>query len=231
MTEDLQQLTGPTHGPANGGKPDRLVVLLHGLGADGNDLIGLAPHWQQLLPSTLFVSPHAHQPCDMAPAGEAAGRQWFSLADRTPSAMRAGADAALPVLNNFLDACLVAHGLTDDAMALVGFSQGGMMALQAGLRRPHTCAGVACFSGVLIGANDLADQITARPPILLVHGEVDELIPATSLDVSKSALSGFGIEAETHLLPGLGHGIDERGLATGGEFLARTLGSAHDAPA
>ncbi len=212
-------ISGPQRPPENGAAPAKLVVFLHGLGADGNDLIDISAYWTSLLPDTLFASPDAPQPCDMAPMG----RQWFSLIDRSTAAMSQGADAALPILNQFLDDLLSQHDLKDEAMALVGFSQGGMMALHAGLRRPTACAGIACFSGLLIDAVRLKDEARARPPVLLVHGDADEVVPAASMPVSEQALIAAGIPVDSHLCPGLGHGIDGVGIELGGAFLQRVL--------
>ena len=127
----LSTLSGPSRPPASGGKPSRLVVLLHGLGADGNDLIGLAPYWASLLPEAEFLSPNAPFPCDMAPYGY----QWFSAQDRSPAAVLAGVRAAAPMLDAFIDEALAERGLGDGELALVGFSQGTMMSLFVGLRR------------------------------------------------------------------------------------------------
>lgn len=227
MTETLQQvtgpqLTGPVRSPGNGGAAAKLVVFLHGLGADGNDLIDISAYWTGLLPDALFVSPNAHQPCDMAPMG----RQWFSLIDRSATAMAKGADAALPVLNRFLDDLLAEHRLEDKNMALVGFSQGGMMALHVGLRRPAACAGIACYSSLLVNAGGLADDICSRPPIMLVHGDTDEVVPAAAMPVSEQTLSAAGISVESHLRPGLGHGIDSVGIELGSTFLQRIFDDA-----
>ena len=215
----LMELDGPRQGAAPG-SAKTLVVLLHGLGADGNDLIALAPIIGQSLPEAAFVSPHAPFPCDMAPFG----RQWFSLQDRTPSALLGGARMAAPILSSFLDAELERHGLTDDRLALVGFSQGTMMALHVALRRNAPAAALLGYSGALIGAETLAGEITSRPPVLLVHGEVDEVVPADALPASAAALEANAVPVETESRPGLGHGIDDAGLARGLAFLARHLG-------
>src|SRR5467141_2296170 len=144
----MPALSGPSRPPASGGRPSRLVILLHGLGADGNDLIGLVPYWAPLLPTAEFVSPNAPFPCDMAPYGY----QWFSFQDRTQEAVLAGVRAAAPVLDAFIDDALAARGLVDGDAALVGFSQGTMMSLHVGLRRAHPVAGILGYSGRLIGA-------------------------------------------------------------------------------
>ena len=151
------QLSGPSLPPADG-KPARgLVILLHGLGADGNDLIGLAPHWARLLPHVAFVSPNAPFPCDMAPYGN----QWFSLQDRTPARVVAGVRAAWPILDGFIDEQLAAHNLTEDRLALVGFSQGCMMSLFTAPRRQRAVAGVVGYSGRLIDDGTMAGEIAS----------------------------------------------------------------------
>ncbi len=213
-------LSGPAHKPAGGGKPRRLVVLLHGLGADGNDLIGLAPYWAPLLPEAEFVAPDAPFPCDMAPVG----RQWFSLQDRSPAAILAGVRAAAPMLDAFIDASLAARGLGDEALALVGFSQGTMMSLHVGLRRAKPCAGIVGYSGALIGADALGQEIRARPPVLLVHGDADEVVPPQALPQAVRALESAGVAVASLVSPGLGHGIDEAGLRRGGAFLREAFG-------
>jgi len=213
------KLDGPTFGPARGGAPDSLVVLLHGWGADGNDLIGLAPPLSQRLPGALFLSPNGPEPCDANPMG----RQWFALTDRGPAQMRAGADAVAPAIDAFIDDALAAHGLEDDRLALVGFSQGTMMALHVALRRPRPCAALVGYSGMLIAPESLAAEIRSRPPILLVHGEVDPVVPVQAMAAAADALAGAGLAVEWHRRPGLAHGIDEFGMRAGAEFVASAL--------
>ena len=211
----LPDLSGPIHKPASGGKPRQLVVLLHGVGADGNDLIGLAPYWATRLPDAEFVSPDGPFPCDMAPFG----RQWFSLQDRTPTAILAGVRATAPILDAFLDAALAARGLDDRQLALVGFSQGTMMSLFVGLRRAQPAAGIVGYSGALVGADALPREIRSRPKVLLVHGDADEIVPVHALSIAANGLKAAGVSVEILTRPGLGHGIDEEGLTRGGEFL------------
>ncbi len=215
----LMELDGPRHGAAPG-TAKALVVLLHGLGTDGHDLISLAPLLGQSLPDTAFVSPHAPFPCDMAPMG----RQWFSLQDRDPAALLGGVRMAAPVLSAFLDTELERHGLGDDRLALVGFSQGTMMALFVALRRARASAALVGYSGALIGDEALPEEIACRPPVLLVHGESDEIVPVQALPAAMAALKANSVPVETEARPGLGHGIDERGLQLGTAFLARHLG-------
>jgi phospholipase/carboxylesterase len=217
----LPSLTGPQQPPASGGAPRQLVVLLHGVGADGSDLIGLAPYWAELLPEAEFLSPDAPFPCDMAPFG----RQWFSLQDRTPAAILAGVRATAPILDAFLDDALAARGLDDSSLALVGFSQGTMMSLYVGLRRATAPAGIVGYSGALIGAADLPREIRVRPPVLLVHGDADEVVPPQVQPVAVKALEAAGVPVDSLTRPGLGHGIDDVGLREGGAFLRRVLGA------
>ncbi len=140
---DTLSLSGPSVPPAAGGAPRQLVIFLHGVGADGNDLIGLAPYFQKALPHARFISPNAPYPFDMAPYGY----QWFSLQDFTEEARLLGAERAAPVLNAFIDTELARDGLADENLALIGFSQGAMMSLHVGLRRPRPMAGIVSYSG------------------------------------------------------------------------------------
>jgi phospholipase/carboxylesterase len=214
-------LSGPVHPPASGGAPRQLVILLHGLGADGNDLIGLAPYWARLLPEAEFVSPDAPFPCDMAPYGY----QWFSVQDRRPETMLAGVRAAAPLLDGFIDEALKARGLDESRAALVGFSQGTMMALYVGLRRAVAFAGIIGFSGRMIGAHLLPTELRSRPPVLLAHGTADPVVPYESMADAEAALRRNAVPVETLTCVGMGHSIDEDGLRRGGEFLAGRLTS------
>jgi phospholipase/carboxylesterase len=205
--------------PASGGKPRRLVILLHGLGADGNDLIGLAPYWARLLPDAEFLSPNAPFPCDMAPHGY----QWFSSQDRSPEAVLGGVRAAAPILDAFIDEALEERGLGSGELALVGFSQGTMMSLFVGLRRAEPVAGVVGFSGRLLAPELLASELRSRPPILLVHGTEDPLVPYSSLAAAETTLKAAGVPVETVTSVGIGHSIDDQGLRRGGQFLKKVL--------
>ena len=215
----MPALSGPSRPPASGGRPSRLVILLHGLGADGNDLIGLAPYWARLLPTAEFVSPNAPFPCDMAPYGY----QWFSSQDRSPAAVLAGVRAAAPLLDAFIDDALAQRALDDADLALVGFSQGTMMSLFVGLRRTKPVAGIVGFSGRLLGPELLASELRSRPPTLLVHGTDDPLVPYESLAAAEVTLNGAGVPVDTLTCPGVGHSIDENGLRRGGAFLKDAL--------
>ena len=218
------ELDGPRLEPHAGGTARQLVVFLHGYGADGNDLIDIGRAWQPLLPQAAFVSPHAPEPCAQSPTG----RQWFPLANRDPNERWKGANAAAPILDHFLDAELGRRNLPLSALALVGFSQGTMMALHVGLRRSTAPFAIVGFSGLLIvppepDPDKLAAEIRSRPPILLIHGDQDDRIPVEALFQATNGLAALEVPVEFHISPGIGHGIDQEGLRQGGEFLAHRM--------
>jgi len=217
----MADLDGPRLEPRSG-TAKQLVVFLHGYGADGNDLIDIGRAWQQLLPDAAFVSPHAPRPCGQAPMG----REWFPLTFRDPNERWTGVNAAAPVLNAFIDAELERLSLPDSALALVGFSQGTMMSLHVGLRRADAPRAIVGYSGMLVVPEDIdpdkfASEIRSRPPVLLVHGDQDQLIPVQALMHAAQGLAALEVPVEWHISPGVGHGIDQEGLRQGGEFLAR----------
>jgi phospholipase/carboxylesterase len=218
------ELDGPRLEPASG-QAKRLVVFLHGYGADGNDLIDIGKAWQGILPDTAFVSPHAPEPCGQAPVG----KQWFPLFTRAANERWVGVNKAAPGLAQFLDAELTRRSLPPSALALVGFSQGTMMALHAGLRRAVPPAAIVGYSGLFVLPDKaqpeaVTGDIKSRPPVLLIHGAQDDLIPAQALFQSSQALAALGVPVEWHLSDGIGHGIDQEGLRQGGVFLARRFG-------
>ena len=217
----MAELDGPRLA-ARSGDTRQLVVFLHGYGADGNDLIDIGRAWQSLLPDAAFVSPHAPRACGQAPMG----REWFPLTFRDPDERWTGVNSAAPELNAFFDAELKRHNLPNSALALVGFSQGTMMALHTGLRRRESPAAIVGYSGMLvipedIDADKFAGEIVSRPPVLLVHGDQDQLIPVQALMHAAQGLAALGAPVEWHISPGVAHGIDQEGLRQGGEFLAR----------
>jgi len=212
-------LEGPRMPPKRGGKPDSLVIFLHGYGSNGADLISLAPYWADLLPSTAFVSPNAIEPVAMAPGGY----QWFPISNLDPQLMEQGARAAAQSVDRFIDRELEKYGLDPSRLALVGFSQGTMMALHVALRREQQIAAVLGFSGALVGARTLKEQMRSKPPVLLIHGDRDPTIPIPAMFESAEALAAADHGAQWHVSYGVPHSIGPDGLALGGEFLASYL--------
>jgi len=208
-------LSGPRLPPARG-PASHLVVLVHGYGADGNDLISLAGHWQNLLPTVEFVAPNAPDRVPGAPSGF----QWFGLTRMDPQELAKGVAAAGPSLDAFLDQELARLHLTADRLALVGFSQGTMLSLHVGLNRAEKPAALVGYSG-LLAAPPPAE--IAGPPIFLAHGSADTVIPAGAMFAAATELGVAGAAVQWHLAPGMGHGIDPEGLQIAGQFLAQAF--------
>ncbi len=212
----MTELDGPRWGPASKQAPKQLVVLCHGLGADGHDLIDLAPTWSHALPDALFVAVDAPFPHESG-----FGRQWWSVADRSRSVMEQGVRRAASYLNAFIDAELARLALPPDAYALMGFSQGAMTALFTGLRRAVAPRAILAFSGALLVPESLATELANRAPVLLVHGEADDVVPVQRAREAEEALRAAGVPVQTAYVPRLGHGIDDTGLAMGALALQR----------
>ncbi len=193
-------------------------MLLHGYGSDGADLIALAPQLGQLLPDALFLAPNAPQRCGMGPS-----YQWWPLHAFDDAAMAAGAASAAGAIDAFTDRKLAEYGLTEAEFALVGFSQGTMMALHVGLRRARALAGIVGYSGALTGAGELADAVITKPPVLLIHGSADMVVPVSALHAAERAFKALGVEVTSHVSPGLGHSVDQEGLRLGAAFLVKVL--------
>ena len=210
-------LDGPRIQPR--GAATALVVLLHGYGANGDDLIALGEVWRRQLPQAVFVAPNAPEEIPGMPGA----LQWFPLTFRDPGERWRGVVAARPGLDRFIDAELARHGLGDDRLVLVGFSQGTMLGLHAGLRRRVTPAAIVGYSGLLAGPEHLG-EITVRPPVLLVHGAEDDLIPIDALHIAREQLAQAGVRVEWHVREGLGHGIDPVGQRLAGHFMAQRIG-------
>jgi phospholipase/carboxylesterase len=207
-------------GPASKGPARQLVVLCHGLGADGFDLIDLAPSWQHACPDALFASVHAPFAHDSG-----FGRQWWSVADRSPPIVEAGVRTAAPYLQGFIDAELARLELPPDAYAIMGFSQGAMMSLFAGLRRAVAPRAILAFSGALVAPDKLAGELANKPPVLIVHGDADEAVAVTRSHDAEATLQAAGVPVEAHYIPGLGHGIDDTGISLGALALQRGFSS------
>jgi phospholipase/carboxylesterase len=205
---------------ARSGTARSLVIFLHGYGADGDDLIGLGKSWADAMPDTAFVAPHAPEICGQNPDG----RQWWDLSTRSEADRWAGVQRAAPGLDAFIRAEADALGIAAGKVALVGFSQGTMMALHVGLRRPEPLGGIVGYSGVIAGAEHLAEGIRSRPPVFLAHGSADQVIPVDALVATVETLAENGVPRTWHLAHGMAHGIDPVGLAKGASFLAHRLG-------
>ncbi len=214
MDLSLKTYTRP---PKSGGKPKQIVLLLHGLGSNGMDLLSLSPYWADGLPDAVFVSPDAPFPCDMAPMGY----QWFSLQDRAPAAMLKGIEKAEPVLQGYIDQLLKKYELGDKDLAMVGFSQGTMMSLYAGPRRKKEIAGILGYSGALLGVEGLADAAIQKPRIHLIHGEADQVVSVGAYHQAGTALQKAGFQVSGYTTPHLQHSIDDDGIESGLDFLTK----------
>ncbi len=215
----LMALSGPSRPPVAGGKPARLVILLHGRGSNGEDLLDLQRFWGPIVPEAEFVAPDAPFPSDIAPQG----REWYRATDRRPESILAGVRATVPSLDAFISEQLQKRGLSEGGAALVGFSQGTMMALHVGVRREQQFAGIIGYSGRMIAAHLLAEELRSRPPVLLVHGTADMSVPLQAMTEAEAGLRAANVPVETLVCPGTGHSIDEEGLVRGGIFLHKML--------
>jgi phospholipase/carboxylesterase len=211
----LRVLTGPSLAPLKG-PATHLVVLVHGYGSDGHDLIGLAPHWQQAMPGAHFVAPHAPDPAPGSP-----GYQWFPIARIDPAEMHRGAEEAGPILDQFLDTELKRLQLPPERLILVGFSQGAMLSLHLGLRRPVPPAAVVGLSGLLTAPPPPRPD---GPPIFLAHGDADQVVPPQALLMAAVTLGAAGRSVQWHMAPGIGHGVDPETMAQAGLFLGLAIG-------
>ncbi len=231
----IDALSGPVLPPVKGTTPDAAVVILHGYGANGDDLIGLAPYFANILPGAIFYAPNAPQPWE---GGGYGGRQWFGLPGYDPMAMQrdpnlrserfkamtAGAAAAAVPLNKFIDQVSEHHKLDPSRIALLGFSQGTMMALYVGLRRPKQLGAILGYSGALVGADRIKDEIVTKPHVCLVHGADDPVVPVLCVADIENGLAPLGVAIEKHIIPGLQHGIDAKGAEIGAAFLKTHIG-------
>lgn len=216
----MQKLDGPFIAP-HSGKAKELVVFLHGYGSNGDDLIGLGEQWAQAMPDAAFVSPNAPEICEQF----AAGYQWFGIRAIDPAAFERDKSAAkvFPVLSNFIDEQLEKWGVDESRLAVVGFSQGAMMAMYTMPRRKKPCAAVVGYSGMIIDAAGLLAQGIVKMPVLAIHGDCDEVVLPDNLERIEKGFSSAGFEIETVMRPGLGHGIDQFGVMRGMQFIQESL--------
>lgn len=215
----LRPLTGPRLPPASDAEATSLVVLVHGYGADGQDLIELGRYWAQALPGAAFVAPNGPDRC----AGSPQGYQWFPISRLSPGELASGVTYAAPLLERFLDEEMRRTGLGPERTAIVGFSQGTMLALHVALRRKVAFAGVVGFSGALAAPERLEAELASRPPVYLAHGEADQVVPPQATPMAATVLAMFGVPVIWHMSPGIGHGIAPDMLDQGGRFLANAL--------
>lgn len=215
----MSELRTYNHGPASGGKPDSLVIFLHGLGANGQDLLGLAYEFKTELPNTLFISPDAPFHCDMAPMGY----QWFSLQEWAPEAILKGVQDAAPILRDFIESQARKYEVPMNKVALVGFSQGTMMSLYVGPRLTEQIAGIVGYSGAFIEEEDVDLSSLRKPPVLLIHGMADMVVPVSAYYHAKDKLASAGFKVEGGVTPMLPHSIDMRGIHDARNFLKKIL--------
>ena len=206
------------------GETRSVVVFLHGYGANGADLLGLADVLGEHLPDTLFVAPDAPESI----AGLPNGYQWFPipwLDGSSEEEAERGLQAASDDLNAFLDALLVDEDLLPEQMVLFGFSQGTMISLHVAPRREDPVAGIVAFSGRLLSPETLADETRVRPPVLLVHGDADDVVPVQSLPAAAEALQEAGWkDVFAHIMKGTAHGIAPDGLSVALAFMRDKCG-------
>jgi phospholipase/carboxylesterase len=212
-------LEGPAHAPLSCGKAVHLVVLLHARGTDGNHVIEIGIDWGATLNKAKFVAPHGPLSDDATPDG----RQWFGTLATDPQQLTGDIRTAAAMVDAYLDEVLASHHLPDSHLAIVGFGQGGTMALHVGLRRAKPVGSIVAVSGVLHDAELLAEEIRSRPPTLLVHGAADPEVTEASMMNTRAALAALDVPVQTLTKPGDYHGLDEEGIDLTADFLRRSL--------
>ena len=212
-------ISRPIIEPSSENPPKQMIIFVHGYGADGNDLIGLANYFQSTLPEAIFLSPHAPEACSMNPSGY----QWFDLTSTDPAVLWSKILVAADHLNEFIDSKLLEYNIAEENLALIGFSQGTMMSLHVSLRRKNTMAAVLGYSGRLIGADLLKDDLISKPSIYLIHGDQDPMVPYQDSLTAEKVLKEYSIDIKTHISKHTQHSIAEDGLRIGVDFLASKL--------
>ncbi len=210
-------LSGPIL-EATSGTIKSMVILCHGYGSNGEDLINLAKTWQPSFPDTVFLAPNAPEN-----SPNPGGYQWFPINSFSKEERVAGTHKAAPALDGFIDESLKTYNLSPDHLVLVGFSQGTMMSLHIGLRRKHKIAGILGYSGALAGPDKLISEMKSKPPVMLIHGAMDNVIPFPALFEAVGALEAAGIKIEKHISQNTAHGIAKDGMEKGAEFLQKVL--------
>ncbi len=213
----MATLSGPHRLPLSGGAPDSLVVMLHGRGSNGNDLIGLADVFAPAFPNTVFHSPNA--PLDLE--GMPGYHQWYELSNR--ESRGEGVRAVEPTVNAFIDELLTEYGLEASRCIQLGFSQGCITSMHTVPRRRTPLAGVVGFSGQMVTGDSLLREVASKTPFILIHGAEDERLPASGSVEAAAKFEEAGIAASSHVLPGLGHSLDARGFVLAGIFMQQVL--------
>jgi len=208
-------IDGPVIHPLSGNNAKQLVIFCHGYGADGNDLIGLANYFQQALPDAYFISPNAPETCPMNPMGY----QWFDFTSNDPNLIWNKVIDAGIILNEFIDHKLKELNLNDNNLSLVGFSQGTMMSLHVGLRRKAAMSSIVGFSGRLIREDILESEMNSKPPIYLIHGDQDPMVPHSDTINATKILKGLNVDVQSHISPNTPHSIAQDGLEIAVKFL------------
>ena len=209
------KLSGPSRKLFTQEKPDKMVIFLHGVGSDGDDLIGLSEDMSSILPEAIFLSPNAPFPYENYPIGY----QWFSLSDRSPDKLFKGVKESLPILQNYIDENLAKYQLTYKDLILIGFSQGAMMALQMAPRLAEACFAVIGFSGALVKPDLLKGELKSKPPVCLIHGSADMVVPEIEHKLSVKFFKSMNFSFEDHLIYGLGHSINMKALDFARKFI------------
>ena len=217
---DFPELSGPEAAPASGGPAKQLIIFVHGYGANGEDLISLSRYYAQVSPDAAFISPDAPYRCDGAPMGF----QWYDVWMKDPAERLAAIRSTGEIFDNFVTGQLARHGLSEDKLVLIGFSQGTMMSLFTAPRRENAIAGIVGYSGRMESPDTLKAEIRSKPPVVMVHGDSDELLAVSEMETAAATLRDCGVEIDTHIRPGLGHGIDEEGIRVGLAFVQKVLG-------
>ena len=201
--------------------PKHMVIMLHGVGSNGQDLISLSPYLAQYIPDAVFISPDAPFACDMVPPGYPNAYQWFSLQNRDPQVMLEGVKAVFPLVEAFIIEQAARYDLPLSNVALLGFSQGTMTSLHVAPRLKERLAGVLGYSGALLWDENENTTSFQKPPLHLIHGEADDVVPVGAWKHAKEVLGIHGFEVSGHTTRGLTHSIDEKGIKSGGAFLKK----------
>lgn len=197
------------------GMPKTLIIILHGYGADGANLVDLSDAFQHSFSSPIFVIPDAPFPHEYMPN---MGRQWFSLMDRGESVLIKGAEIARKILLEFINEQLAKHGLEYESLVFIGFSQGAMMSLFTSLKLEKQCKAVICFSGTTVSSEDMVSTMKSKPPVCIIHGEHDDVVPCALGKFTAKVLKQSGVDVSFTEIPNLSHAIDMKCIKVAMKF-------------